>query len=52
LAEPLYLRYIESMKTEGVPVETGVFQAMMDVELVNHGPVTVLLDPRPGRSGS
>ena len=52
LAESLYLRYIESMKSEGVPVETGVFQAMMDVELVNHGPVTVLLDPRPGRSVS
>ena len=52
LAEPLYLRYVESIKAEGVPVETGVFQAMMDVELLNDGPVTVLLDPRPGRSTS
>ena len=31
---------------EGGPVETGVFQAHMDVELVNDGPVTILLDSR------
>ncbi len=49
LADALYRRYVERMKAEGVAVETGVFQAMMEVELVNDGPVTVLLDPRPGR---
>ena len=49
LAESLYRRYVESLKAEGVPVQTGTFQAMMEVELVNDGPVTVLLDPRPGR---
>ncbi len=52
LAEPLYLRFVESIKARGVAVETGVFQAMMEVELLNDGPVTVLLDPRPGRSAS
>jgi len=49
LAESLYRRYVESLRAEGVRVETGKFQAMMEVELVNDGPVTVLLDPRPGR---
>ena len=32
--------------TFGVPVATGVFQAMMDVELTNQGPVTFILDSR------
>ncbi len=32
------------MRALGVPVETGVFQAHMQVELVNDGPVTILLD--------
>lgn len=49
LAESLYRRYVETLRAEGVPVETGRFQAMMEVELVNDGPVTVLLDPRPDR---
>lgn len=48
-AEGLYRRYADALTGQGVPVETGVFQAMMEVELVNDGPVTVLLDPRPGR---
>jgi D-tyrosyl-tRNA(Tyr) deacylase len=34
------------MRAAGVHVETGRFQAMMDVELVNDGPVTILLDSR------
>ena len=46
LAEPLYLRFVERLRERGVPVETGIFQAMMQVELVNDGPVTLLLDPR------
>jgi len=49
LAETLYRRYVEGIRAEGVPVETGVFQAMMEVQLVNDGPVTILLDPRPDR---
>ena len=44
LAESLYERYCALLRAEGVVVETGRFGAMMDVELVNDGPVTLLLD--------
>ena len=37
---------MELLRAEGVTVETGVFGALMDVELVNDGPVTLLLDSR------
>lgn len=43
-AEPLYARFCEELSTLGVPVETGVFGATMEVELVNDGPVTIVLD--------
>ncbi len=43
-AEPLIDAVVEEARTLGVPVVTGRFQAMMDVELVNSGPVTILLD--------
>jgi len=43
-ALPLYNAFVESLKALGVKVETGEFRAMMDVELVNDGPVTVLMD--------
>ena len=43
-AEPLYERFCASLRDLGVPVETGVFGARMDVELVNDGPVTIVLD--------
>ena len=43
-AIPLYEAFVESLRALGVRVETGRFQAMMDVELVNDGPVTLLLD--------
>ena len=43
-AEALIERVVEAARTEGAPVVTGRFQAMMDVELVNTGPVTILLD--------
>lgn len=46
LAKALYQRYTRSLAAEGVGVETGVFQAMMQVELVNDGPVTILLDSK------
>jgi len=45
-AERLYGRFNEQLKTAGVEVETGVFRAHMEVELVNDGPVTFLLDSR------
>ncbi len=40
----LYERFVESLRKIGVRTETGRFRAMMDVELVNDGPVTLLLD--------
>jgi len=43
-ASRLYEEFVRSMRSLGVPVETGVFQAHMQVELVNDGPVTILLD--------
>ena len=46
LADKLYRQYTEQLRAKGVPVETGIFQAMMKVELVNEGPVTILLDSR------
>ncbi len=44
LAERLYVRFGEALRTSGVPVETGVFGARMDVALVNDGPFTIVLD--------
>ena len=43
-AEPLYERFCAALRELGVPVETGVFRARMQVELVNDGPVTIVLD--------
>jgi len=43
-AEPLYERFAEALRELGVRVETGVFGARMAVELVNDGPVTIVLD--------
>lgn len=46
VADALYQRYVELLRHKGLKVETGVFQAMMRVELVNDGPVTILLDSK------
>ncbi|MBI4050982.1 MAG: D-tyrosyl-tRNA(Tyr) deacylase [Elusimicrobia bacterium] len=43
-AEPLYRSFIQKLGSLGVPVQTGEFRAHMDVELVNDGPVTIILD--------
>ena len=43
-AEGLYELFLDALRAEGVPVESGRFAAMMDVELVNDGPVTLILD--------
>jgi D-aminoacyl-tRNA deacylase len=43
-AEPLYERFCAELRVLGVPVETGLFGARMEVELVNEGPVTIVLD--------
>lgn len=45
-AERLYLRFVEEVRASGLPVATGRFRAEMQVELVNDGPVTLLLDSR------
>lgn len=44
VAEPLVERLVEDLRAAGLPVETGRFGARMEVELVNDGPVTFLLD--------
>ncbi len=46
LASRLYGLFVERLRPSGLPVATGVFRAMMDVALVNDGPVTILLDSR------
>jgi D-tyrosyl-tRNA(Tyr) deacylase len=45
-ADRLYQRFVSRLRPSGLPVATGVFRAMMDVALVNQGPVTILLDSR------
>jgi D-tyrosyl-tRNA(Tyr) deacylase len=44
VAIPLYKRFVELLRATGRPVQTGEFGAMMEVELVNDGPVTLLLE--------
>lgn len=46
VALELYNRFVEQCRSYGLKVETGVFQAMMQVELQNDGPVTLLIDSR------
>jgi D-tyrosyl-tRNA(Tyr) deacylase len=43
-AKRVYEYFVERIRAAGLKCETGVFQAMMDVELVNDGPVTILID--------
>lgn len=45
-ANALYEYFVRLVRAENVRVETGVFQAMMKVSLINDGPVTILLDSR------
>jgi D-tyrosyl-tRNA(Tyr) deacylase len=44
VAEPLYERFVQALRDLGVPVQTGVFGARMEVSLVNDGPVTIVLE--------
>jgi len=48
MAKDLYERFVGCLKKKGIPVATGRFQEMMDVHLVNDGPVTLLLDSAKG----
>lgn len=43
-ANRLYEYFLEKLREQGLPVETGIFQAMMQVSLVNDGPVTFILE--------
>ena len=43
-AKALYESFCEALRNLGVTIATGIFQAVMSVELVNEGPVTILLD--------
>ena len=47
VAEPLIERFCATLRDLGVHVETGVFGARMEVELVNDGPVTIVMDVSP-----
>ncbi len=49
-AEPLVVKFVECLRAEGVPTETGVFGAMMLVEIHNDGPVTILLERQAGQA--
>jgi D-tyrosyl-tRNA(Tyr) deacylase len=42
--EAVYAAYVEALRAQGVPVQTGIFGAHMRVDLVNDGPVTILLE--------
>ncbi|MGA2515952.1 MAG: D-aminoacyl-tRNA deacylase [Thermodesulfobacteriota bacterium] len=48
-AKRLYEQFVLKLKEQNIPVQTGEFQARMEVHLVNDGPVTLLLDSRQGR---
>lgn len=45
-AKELYLYFVQKLKEQGMSVATGEFQTCMDVNLVNQGPVTILLDSK------
>ena len=50
-ARALYERFIERLKSSNVAVETGVFQAEMEVHLINDGPVTFILESNRSAAG-
>ncbi|MCZ7533450.1 MAG: D-aminoacyl-tRNA deacylase [Acidimicrobiia bacterium] len=48
-AQPLVQRFCTELESRGLNVETGVFGAMMEVSLVNDGPVTIIVESRDGK---
>jgi len=46
-AEPLYVAFVERLSRSSLNIQTGRFREFMDVELVNDGPVTLILEGRP-----
>jgi D-tyrosyl-tRNA(Tyr) deacylase len=51
VAEPLFGRFVDAFRAEGIPIETGRFGAKMAVELVNAGPVTLIVEVAPASPG-
>jgi D-tyrosyl-tRNA(Tyr) deacylase len=51
LAEPLYNRFVEALRAEGIEVQTGRFQAKMAVSILNDGPVTLIIERRSAEAG-
>ncbi len=49
-AEPLIEYFVQQLRAAGVPTQTGIFHAMMQVEIHNDGPVTILLEKEPDES--
>ena len=43
-ADALYEKFVEALRNRGIHTETGIFAAMMEVELTNYGPVTLIID--------
>lgn len=50
LADELYQKFVQYLKDKGLKVETGIFAAKMSVQLVNEGPVTMIIDSREGNA--
>ena len=48
-AEPMYQRFVQLLEGSGLKVATGVFGAKMDVEIINDGPVTFILEDEPSQ---
>lgn len=46
IAKPLYENFVTELKAKGIKVEEGVFGAMMDINLSNSGPVTIIIDSK------
>ena len=49
IADRMYQEFVARLRAEGIGTQTGVFRATMEVELVNDGPVTLILDSTTGR---
>ena len=47
LAQRLYKKFVEELREKGLIVKTGEFGAMMNISLINDGPVTIILDTKP-----
>jgi len=45
-AEPMYNKFVEKLRADGIDVRTGIFGAMMNVSLTNEGPITIILDSK------